>query len=657
MQNLTPFNKNKIRGYRFALQSLLTGLFICPVYFSVNAQNCPPNIDFETGTFNGWTCYTGSVADIGGQNVISLSPSGGPVFDHHIMCSAIPGDGLDEYGGFPVNCPNGSGHSIKLGNNMGGAQAEGVSYEFTIPANRNVYNLIYHYAVVFQDPNHLEHQQPRMEIEITNVTDNTTIDCSSFAFHPYGSILPGFFESPNPGGNTPVWCKDWSAVSINLDGNAGKTIRLFFKTADCTFMRHFGYAYIDVNSECSGEFVGATYCPDDTAINIVAPYGYQNYTWYNNTFAQVLGTRQTLTLKPPPSAGTTIAVEVVPFNGYGCLDTLYAKLIDTLTVTANAGPDVLSCNHNPVPIGTIPKLGLVYHWSPAAGLSNPDISNPLASPDLTTAYIVTTNNSGGGCIDTDTVLVKASIINNTLQLIGKAIYCIGSGDSSILRVELTDSIQWFKDNNPINGAHQRDYRVTQTGSYSAMLFNKAGCSISTAKQNIFIDKPKPPLNYPVQYAVIDLPLSLQARQFGSTVLWSPGIHLDNRSSFTPVFNGAEDQLYIIEIKTNTGCVTVDTQLVKTISHVDVFVPTAFTPNNDRKNDLLRPILLGIKELHYFKIFNRWGQLLFEIKNERPGWDGTFKGIAQPTQVIVWMLEGIGVDGKLYTRKGTSVLVR
>src|SRR6478736_2733309 len=80
---------------------------------------------------------------------------------------------------------------------------------------------------------------PNIDFEITNITDGSVINCSSFTFIPYGSVLPGFFESPNPGGDTPVWCKDWSAVSINLDGNAGKRIRLFFKTADCTFRRHF----------------------------------------------------------------------------------------------------------------------------------------------------------------------------------------------------------------------------------------------------------------------------------------------------------------------------------------------------------------------------------------------------------------------------------
>jgi hypothetical protein len=273
---------------------------MCPVY-TAYAQDCPPNIDFETGSFSGWTCYTGSVAAVNGANVFSISPSGGPVQDRHTMYGAGAGD--DPYGSFPINCPNGSGYSIRLGNSEGGGQAEGVSYEFTIPANKNEYSLIYHYAVVFQDPNHLENEQPRMEIEITNVSDNDIIDCSSFSFFPFGTLLPGFYESPTLGnGGTPVWCKNWSAVSINLDGLAGKTIRLFFRTGDCTFRRHFGYAYIDVNSECSSEFVGATYCKDDTAVNITAPYGYQSYRWFNSNFSQVIGYDQTLTFDPPPPA-------------------------------------------------------------------------------------------------------------------------------------------------------------------------------------------------------------------------------------------------------------------------------------------------------------------------------------------------------------------
>ena len=640
----------------YRLQLLVLGLLLCHSYYAVNAQECPPNIDFESGTFNGWTCYTGSTAEVNGQNVITLFPSS-PTPGRHTMMSAFPGDGVDPYGGFPVNCPNGSGKSMRLGNNAAGTQAEGISYEFTIPANQDIYSLIYHYAVVFQDPNHEIFQQPRLELEITNVSDNSVIYCSSFTFIPYGSILPGFFTSPNPGTDTPVWCKDWSAVSVNLNGHAGKTIRLFFKTADCTFRRHFGYAYIDVNSECNSEFVGASFCADDTVVNVTAPFGYQGYKWFDNNFTRILGTQQTISLSPLPVPGTTYAVEVIPYNGYGCLDTLYARLEDNLSVTSNAGTDILSCNRDPVPIGANSKPGLSYSWSPPAGLSNPGIANPLASPDRTTAYVLTTNHDGGGCVEKDTVVVIASIIDNALELIGSAMYCSDSGDSAILKVKPTESIQWFKDGDLVNGATRTDYRVTQSGEYSALLFNRDGCSLTTEKQAITIDDPRQGITYPIKYAVVDLPLDLEVRQFGDSVFWNPGTWLDNRESYTPIFDGLSEQLYTIEIKSRSGCLTVDTQMVKTVKGVEVYVPTAFTPNNDGLNDFLRPIVMGIKEIQRFAVFNRWGQLIFDTKTERPGWNGLLMGSPMPSQAVVWMFEGVGVDNKKYIRKGTSVLIR
>lgn len=617
---------------------------------------CPPNIDFENGDFSGWTCYTGYTAAVGGQNQINLAASG-PVVGRHTMYDANSGLN-DPYGGFPVNCPNGSGHSIRLGNDVGGGEAEGISYEFTIPAGRNVYSLIYYYAVVFQDPNHEEFQQPRMVVDITNVTDNITIGCSSFTFIPYGSVLPGFFVSPTSGDDgTPVWCKDWSAVTINLNGNAGKTIRLFFKTADCTFRRHFGYAYIDVNSECSDEFVGATYCHDDTAVTVSGPYGYESYTWFNSNFTQTLGTGQNITFNPPPPVNTTIALQIVPYSGYGCLDTLYAKLVDTLTVRAVAGPDRLSCNNSPVPIGIPPKPGLVYSWSPTIGLSNASIANPTASPSITTTYIVSVRSRGGGCLTTDTVVVKASVIQDSIRLLGKAAFCIDNNDSAVLFVQPTNSIQWYRDAAPISGATNIRYKVNQSGTYHAVLSNTDGCVVSTEKKTIVIDRARPGITYPLEYAVVNLPLRLNARTFGSSVLWNPGFSLDGVTNVSPLFKGTQEQQYTITITTNTGCITVDTQAVKIIKGVEIYVPTAFTPNGDGLNEILRPTLMGISEFHFFRVYNRWGQLVFETSTKYKGWDGKLGSTRQATGVYVWVAEGKGVDGQTYTKRGTSVLVR
>ena len=654
------FSNKNINLCKYSLRRDILPLFmLCMLQFNSLAQNCPPNIDFEKGDFNGWTCYTGYTSAAAGYNEIIINPNSGAISDYQTMYSAANNSNeADFYGGFPVLCPNGSGYSVKLGNNRGGGEAEGLSYQFTIPANRNTYSLIYHYAVVFQDPNHLEYQQPRLVLEVTNVSDNSLITCSSFTFIPYGSPLPGFFISPRSD-STPVWCKDWSAVTINLNGMAGKTIKLFFKTADCTFRRHFGYAYVDVNSECSNEFVGANYCPDDTAVNIVGPYGYQSYTWFDNAFTQVLGNQQTINFTPPPPVGTTIAVQLIPYNGYGCLDTLYAKLVDTLTIKANAGIDKLSCNQNPVVIGENAKPGEQYAWSPTTDLSSPNIANPRASPLITTDYILTIRSTGGGCVNRDTVRIVGSVIDSSLQVIGKPAYCITSNDSAVLVVHPTDSIQWFRSTSSIPAANKTKYRITQSGTYYAMLFTKVGCQIATRAQRITLESPVSGIMYPVQYAIMNSPLQLKSRNFGASYLWKPSIYLNDPTIMDPTFTSTldEDKLYRIEITTSSSCLTVDTQVVKTIKGVKIFVPNAFTPNNDGLNDLIKPVTFGVKEIKYFRIYTRWGQLVYDMQPNEQGWNGIVKGIVQPTNTYVWILQAQGLDNKIYLKKGSFVLIK
>ena len=639
------------------LVSTLAAFLLC---LQAVAQ-CPPNIDFENGGFDNWTAYTGSVSAGTGQNVMSLNPTGAVYGgQHEIFSRATNAFDRDFFGDFPVVCPNGSGYSVKLGNTQGGAQAEGLSYEFTIPANMNTYSITYHYAVVFEGPNHREAEQPRLEIEVTNVTDNTLIECSSFKFIPFGSALPGFFESGNRQvENTPVWCKDWTAVTINLNGQAGKTIRLFFKTSDCTFVRHFGYAYIDVNTECTGEFTGATFCPADTSVNVVAPFGFQEYRWFNSSFTQQLGNSPNLILRPPYPTGSLLAVEVTPYDGYGCKDTLYARLVDTLTLPANAGKDTLYCGTTPVLIGENAKPGLSYRWSPTTGLSDPNISNPFASPLLPTQYVLTVSSGGGGCFKRDTVFVNSSVPDTSLQLLGKTDFCSTTGDSAVLVVDDDMFVQWYKDGAAISGARQHRYRVLTTGSYSAMVRNRDGCELTTRRIQINIEVPAVGITYPVQYTFQNTALTLTARNFGAEVLWMPPLYLDNPALLNPIFqNGTiSNQLYRIQITSAAGCLTIDTQLVKTIKEITIFIPNAFTPNNDQLNDRVVPISEGIKTVHSFRIFNRWGLQLFSWTPGTPGWDGTFKGLPQLPGVYVWQFRGLGIDEKIFERKGVITLIR
>ena len=89
----------------------------------------------------------------------------------------------------------------------------------------------------------------------------------------------------------------------------------------------------------------------------------------------------------------------------------------------------------------------------------------------------------------------------------------------------------------------------------------------------------------------------------------------------------------------------------------IFVPTAFTPNRDGKNDVIRPIPVGISKIEYFRVFNRWGQMVFNTTVNGEGWDGKISGKDQGTNVFVWIVQGIDYTGKVVTAKGTVTLIR
>jgi gliding motility-associated-like protein len=89
----------------------------------------------------------------------------------------------------------------------------------------------------------------------------------------------------------------------------------------------------------------------------------------------------------------------------------------------------------------------------------------------------------------------------------------------------------------------------------------------------------------------------------------------------------------------------------------IFVPTAFTPNDDGLNDTVYPICVGIKKINYFSIYNRWGELVFTTTQDRHGWDGKIAGKPQGSAVFVWMVSAIDYLGVPVFLKGTVALIR
>jgi gliding motility-associated-like protein len=312
-----PFNP--LPMFRSVASCLL--FLICFLTKGYAQSSCPPNLDFEEGNFAGWQCFVGTTDTINGKNRMLLSPSE-PMQGRHTLITAADMPELDQYGKFPRLCPFGGNYSVKLGNEGTGAQAEGISYTFQVPSTTDTFTFTYFYAVVFQDPQHDQPEQPRFFVTAYDVITGELINCASFDYVSTAG-LPGFQRSTVDG---QVLFKGWTPTSLQFAGLGGHTVRLEFRTADCTRTGHFGYAYLDIASACSNILATAPYCIETNSLILDAPFGFQSYTWYNSDFSAVIGSGQSMTISPPPATQGVFYVDVIPYPGFGCRDTLQAYI-------------------------------------------------------------------------------------------------------------------------------------------------------------------------------------------------------------------------------------------------------------------------------------------------------------------------------------------
>ena len=149
---------------------------------------------------------------------------------------------------------------------------------------------------------------------------------------------------------------------------------------------------------------------------------------------------------------------------------------------------------------------------------------------------------------------------------------------------------------------------------------------------------------------------------GSQYNWTPPTGLNFTDIRTPVFKYDRTVDYLITINPTNGCRVVDTLRVLIVTSApplrsSLHVPNAWSPNNDGSNDKLYPLTINMKELYYFRVFNRWGQVVFATSEQGKGWDGSFKGSQQDPGTYVWMAEGETYMGEVIKKQGTIILLR
>jgi gliding motility-associated-like protein len=131
----------------------------------------------------------------------------------------------------------------------------------------------------------------------------------------------------------------------------------------------------------------------------------------------------------------------------------------------------------------------------------------------------------------------------------------------------------------------------------------------------------------------------------------------------PIATIKKDITYRVSVTTDYGCSANDTIRIKTFCEsAQVFIPKAFTPDGDGLNDILMVRGTGIASVKYFRIFNRWGELIFERNNFAPndsrfGWDGKIRGVVGPPDVFVYTAEVICENGSTYIYKGNTTSLK
>ena len=342
-------------------------------------------------------------------------------------------------------------------------------------------------------------------------------------------------------------------------------------------------------------------------------------------------------------------------DSYNCFkdDSVFVDV--KLVVTLNAGPDTSICKPEGFNLTTTSDA-LHYLWTPNTFLSSDTAKNPFANPPLTTTYHVIANI--GKCQSQDEVKIivapypPANAGKDTAVCFGSNAQINATGGSIYSWTPVT-----FLNNPAI--ADPIVIQPTWDMVYTVTVRDVLGCT-KAIKDSVLV-KVILPLHVnagPADTSIVEGE-TIQLHATGAnTYLWSPDTWLSSTTSANPVTAPDNNIKYLLVGTDIYGCKGTDSINIRLFRlDPDMYVPTAFTPNGDGINDVIRPILLGMKSLNYFKVFNRFGEQVFYTTIKEIGWDGIYKGKPQDPATFVWMAEGVTFKGQKKTKKGFVVLIR
>ncbi len=419
--------------------------------------------------------------------------------------------------------------------------------------------------------------------------------------------------------------------------------------------------YITVNSlPDANAGANSSICQGDT-IELTATGG-TSYEWQNQPDIQ--------TISVTPADSTLYFVTVTDANGCQDNDSVYVYVNPLPTITAN-DIDSLFYNSDTVLTVTTDTADYSYNWSPADMLlpDNDTLSNPNTvnlTNDQTYTVIVTNNQTG--CYSTDNVHVRVTgvpltIIAGTDTAIDANVsICFGE---QILLTAFpsggTESYTVKWDTVPLNDASllSNNTAITVSPDETTTYVVEADDGKETNKDSITVFVNPLPVTsvQPEDTTVVSNATVPLYAEGGTDYLWQPEKYLiDDDTLQSPRAQPVVPSLFIVRVTNQYGCHAYDTIIVDTMA-CRLWVPEAFTPNEDQVNDIFKAEGFGIDDFNMI-LFNRWGEQIFESNSLDVGWDGSLNDNTQHIQSVGYLIKATCQDNKtIIEKKGNIYIVK
>jgi len=249
---------------------------------AAQGQTTCTNSNFSLGNFDYWTGHYGTFANPAQSTGFATTPPA-----RHLVIQA-PGT-PDPYGATGGNGDTlytvypGDAYSARLGNDVGAAQSEQLSYDFTVSPSTAYF--VYRYAIVLNDPGHMPSIQPSFMVKVIDMSTGQIYDpVNGYLYVIAQPGLPGWHLSNTNGGTgfEPVRWKNWTTFWLAFQpSDYGKTMRIEFTTKDCSQGGHFGYSY--VSARCDSEplinITGPSYVGENSLVTYTTEPGMLFYDW------------------------------------------------------------------------------------------------------------------------------------------------------------------------------------------------------------------------------------------------------------------------------------------------------------------------------------------------------------------------------------------